>query len=73
MFAYTDTRDSPWFVAEADDKRTARLNLISHLLEQTPYERVDRTPVAFPPRQERPDVRPPIDMQTFVPERFRVE
>ena len=39
MFAFTDTKDSPWFVVEADDKRTARLNLISHLLEQIPYER----------------------------------
>jgi hypothetical protein len=68
MFAYTDTKDSPWFVVEADDKRTARLNLISHLLEQIPYERVDHEPVGFPPRQERADVRPPIDTQTFVPE-----
>ena len=73
MFAYTDTKDSPWFVVEADDKRTARLNLISHLLEQIPYERLDHEPVAFPPRQERGYVRPPIDTQTFVPERFRVE
>ncbi len=39
MFAYTDTKDSPWFVVEADDKRTARLNLIAHLLDQIPYER----------------------------------
>jgi hypothetical protein len=60
-------------VVEADDKRTARLNLISHLLEQIPYERVDHESVAFPPPQERAYVRPPIDTQTFVPERFRVE
>jgi polyphosphate kinase 2 len=73
MFAFTDTKDSPWYVVEADDKRTARLNLISHLLEQIPYERVDHEPVAFPARQERAYVRPPIDTQTFVPERFRVE
>ena len=73
MFAYTDTKESPWYVVEADDKRTARLNLISHLLEQIPYERIDQEKVAFPPRQERAYVRPPIDTQTFVPERFRVE
>jgi len=73
MFAQTDTEDSPWFVVEADDKRTARLNLIAHLLEQVPYERVDRDPVALPPRQERAYVRPPIETQTFVPERYRVE
>ena len=67
MFAYTDTKDSPWFVVEADDKRTARLNLISHLLEQIPYERVPREKVELPPRQERAYVRPPVDTQTFVP------
>jgi polyphosphate kinase 2 len=73
MFAHTDRKDSPWYVVEADDKRTARLNLISHLLEQIPYERLDHEDVEFPPRQERPYVRPPIDTQNFVPERFRVE
>jgi polyphosphate kinase len=73
MFAYTDTKDSPWFVVEADVKRTARLNLIAHLLEQIPYERVDYDPIEFPPRQDRAYVRPPLDTQTFVPERYRVE
>jgi polyphosphate kinase len=73
MFAYTDTKDSPWFVVEADVKRTARLNLISHLLGQIPYERVDQEKIEFPPRQERAYVRPPADTQTFVPERYRVE
>jgi polyphosphate kinase 2 len=73
MFAVTDTKESPWFVVEADDKRTARLNLISHLLGQVPYERTDQAPIEFPPRQERAYVRPPLESQTFVPERFRVE
>ena len=41
MFAYTDIREAPWYVVDADDKRTARLNLIAHLLDQIPYERVD--------------------------------
>jgi polyphosphate kinase len=73
MFAYTDSKECPWFVVHGDDKRSARLNLIAHLLEQVSYERVDRDPVALPPRQERAYVRPPIDTQTFVPERYRVE
>jgi polyphosphate kinase 2 len=73
MFAYTDTKESPWFVVQGDDKRTARLNLISHLLEQFSYERVKQDPIELPPRQERAYVRPPIDTQTFVPERYRVE
>ena len=73
MFAYTDTKDSPWYVVEADVKRSARLNLIAHLLEQIPYRPVDYDQVEFPPRQERAYVRPPADTQTFVPERYRVE
>ncbi len=73
MFAYTDTKDSPWFVVEADDKRTARLNLISHLLERVPYESVPAEKVELPPRQERAYARPPVDTQTFVPTRFLVE
>jgi polyphosphate kinase 2 len=73
MFAYTDTKDSPWFVVEADDKRTARLNLISHLLEQVPYEPVPERKLKLPPRQERAYVRPPEDSQTFVPTRYVVE
>jgi polyphosphate kinase 2 len=73
MFAYTDTKESPWFVVHGDDKRTARLNLISHLLEQFSYERVEQDSIELPPRQERAYVRPPIDTQTFVPEYFRVE
>jgi polyphosphate kinase len=73
MFAYTDTKDSPWFVVEADDKRTARLNLISHLLEQIPYEDVRPEKIELPPRQERAYVRPPAESQTFVPLRYVVE
>jgi len=73
MFAYTDTKDSPWFVVEADDKRAARLNLISHLLGQVPYERVDHEQIELPPRQDRAYVRPPADTQTRVPERYRLE
>jgi polyphosphate kinase len=73
MFAYTDTKESPWFVVEGDDKRSARLNLIAHLLDQIPHEPIDHEKIELPPRQERAYVRPPADTQTFVPERYRVE
>ena len=69
MFAYTDTKQSPWYVVNADDKRRARLNCIHHLLSLIPYE--DRTPgpIELPPRQHDVGyVRPPIEYQTFVPE-----
>ena len=72
MFAYTDTKDSPWYVVEADSKRTARLNLISHLLEQIPYKNVEPDKFALPPRQDRAYVRPPADTQTYVPTRYLV-
>ena len=68
MFEYTDTEDSPWWVVEADDKRCARLNCISHLLAQVPYKDVAHDAIHLPTRQ--PDqgyVRPPIGGQRFVP------
>ena len=73
MFEYTDTKESPWFVVDADDKRAARLNLISHLLEQVPYEHVPHEEIKLPPRQDRAYVRPPVETQTFVPARYAIE
>jgi polyphosphate kinase 2 len=73
MFAHTDTDHSPWHVVEADDKRTARLNLISHLLSSVPYEPSDRrVAVKLPPRQRRKYRRPPKSSERLVPERYRV-
>jgi polyphosphate kinase 2 len=73
MFAVTDTEESPWHVVEADDKRTARLNLISHLLSIVPYEHVDegKRP-KLPPRQKRKYVRPPRETERLVPTRYLV-
>ena len=73
MFAYTDTRQTPWFVVDTDSKKTARLNLISHLLQQVPYKSVKQDKIKLPPRQERSYVRPPADSQTYVPTRFLVD
>ena len=42
MFAATDTEIAPWYVADSNDKRRARLNIITHLLDHVPYERVPR-------------------------------
>jgi polyphosphate kinase len=69
MFAHTDTRESPWWVVNADVKRHARLNCISHLLSMIPYEDLTPEPIKLPPRQDHGKyVRPPISDQTFVPE-----
>jgi hypothetical protein len=69
MFAYTDTRDSPWWVVNADDKRRARLNMIHHLLSRIPYEDVLPHDLALSARPtDKGYVRPPIESQTFIPE-----
>jgi polyphosphate kinase 2 len=50
--AITDTETSPWFVVDADDKRRARLNCISHLLSLIPYKEIRREKVKLPERQK---------------------
>ncbi len=70
MFAYTDTKVSPWWVVEADDKRKARLNCIHHMLSMTPYEEVKYKKIKLPPINNEGYVRPPITDQTFVPEAY---
>jgi len=71
MFAYTDTKQCPWYVVNADDKKRARLNCISHLLSMIPYQDLTPKPLVLPPRQKAAGyVRPPITDQTFVPEKY---
>ncbi len=74
MFTFTDTKECPWYVVDAEDKKSARLNLISHLLSKIPYEEVPRDgKVKLPPRQARAYIRPPIDSQTWIPRTYEVE
>lgn len=69
MFNYTDIKQSPWYVVNADDKKRARLNVIHHLLSLFPYEDLTPMPLELPPRKKRGKyVRPPITEQTFIPE-----
>ena len=71
MFAATDIPECPWNVVEADDKKKARLNCISHFLETVPYEDLPAKKIELPPRQKAIDYeRPPIDTQSFVTARF---
>jgi polyphosphate kinase len=74
MFAYTDIKEAPWYVIETDNKRSAHLNLLSHLLSLIPYKSVPQQHIELPPRQERSYKRPPKEMQgTPVPVRYEVE
>ena len=69
LFAHTDIKQAPWYVVNADSKKAARLNCISHLLTMIPYEEVPWEEVELPERQDRTGyVRPPMSDQTFVPE-----
>ena len=71
MFHYTDIKQAPWYVVNADNKRRARLNCISHLLSMIPYEDVNGKKIKLPPRGAGEGyVRPPIEDQTFIPEPF---
>ena len=70
MFEATDTEWAPWFVANSDDKRRARLNVISHLLDRVPYRPAARPDVRLPKRQGRGDYREPDYPYRRVPERF---
>ena len=53
MLDATDTKHSPWHIVRSDDKRRARLNCISHLLSQIPYEPVPRDEVRLPKRSKK--------------------
>ncbi len=67
MFAATDKKKSPWFVVEADKKKTARLNCIAHLLQHIPYENMTPVEIEVPARQG--DIgykRPKMSSQRFV-------
>jgi polyphosphate kinase 2 len=69
MFRYTDIKHAPWYVVNADDKRRARLNCITHLLSQVPYAEIPRAPVVLPARVRHPDYhRGPIPEEMHVQE-----
>ncbi len=70
MFAYTDTKHCPWWVVPSDDKKRARLNCISHLLSSVEYQEIEHAPISLPEINKQGYVRPPIEDQTFVPQRY---
>jgi len=71
MFAVTDTKQSPWFVVNAEDKKSARLNVIRHLLSMFAYRDLTPETLILPPLDKTKYVRPPIQEQNFIPEFYR--
>jgi polyphosphate kinase 2 len=67
MFEFTDIKQAPWYVVEADSKKRARLNCIRHLLSLVPYQDLTPEHIELPELpQESGYIRPPRDDQTFV-------
>jgi polyphosphate kinase len=70
MFAATDMPFAPWYVVHSDDKKRARLNLITHLLKQVPYQALPREKIELPPREKPDGYRDPGLVLKIVPEVF---
>ena len=71
MLRATDTPHAPWYIVNADDKRRARLNCISHLLSLIPHKEIMREKVKLPKRQKPKGYSEPQDRpHKVVPERF---
>jgi polyphosphate kinase 2 len=69
MLEKTHTSDSPWWIVAANDKKTARLNCIHHLLQQIPYQEIESEPISLPARVYNQDyLRGPVPKEMYVPE-----
>jgi polyphosphate kinase len=70
MFAVTDSKHAPWYVVNSEDKKSARLNVIRHLLSLIPYKDLTPESLTLPPLHKSDYVRPPMSVQNFVPTHY---
>jgi len=70
MFKATDSSWAPWYVVDSNDKKKARLNLITHLLGKIPYKKVKRDKVKLPKRQKAHGYKEPDYPYKLVPEKY---
>lgn len=69
MLRYTDTKLSPWYIVDSDDKAKSRINCISHLLTLIPYEIIPYEKMALKPLQRDDSyIRKPMSEQTWIPD-----
>jgi hypothetical protein len=70
MLEATDTKAAPWYIVRSDDKKRARLNCITHLLDLIPYKKVPRGKVKLPKRSKKQkyDDQATLAGRTFIPE-----
>jgi hypothetical protein len=70
MFKYSHTDFAPWIVADSNDKKRARLNIISDLLSRIPYKEAPREKIKLPKRQKDPGYNEPKHVVEYVKERY---
>ncbi len=71
MLEKTHTKNSPWWIVAGNDKKKARINCISHLLTQIPYQEVEHAHIDLPARVHNPDyIRGPIPPEMYIPDVF---
>lgn len=72
MLEATDSKHAPWHIVRSDDKRRARLNCISHILNLIPYKQAPRQKVKLPKRgsKGRYDDQAALQGRNVVPERY---
>ncbi len=70
MFAATDTEFAPWHVVDSNDKKRARLNVISHLLDQIPHDSPPSEPVVLPARDKRRGYSEPDHSHLYIPAKY---
>lgn len=71
MFAVTDIKQAPWYVVNAEDKETARLNVIRHLLSLVSYQDMTPEPLKLPALDKTKYIRPPFEEQNFITQIYR--
>jgi polyphosphate kinase 2 len=73
MFEATDTKDAPWYIIRSDDKKSARLNCITHLLSQIPYKKLPQERVKLGSRSNKRHYNDQATLKGhhFVPEVYR--
>jgi polyphosphate kinase len=72
MLEKTDSKHAPWYIVRSDDKRRARLNCISHILDLIPFEKVPKAKVKLPKRagKHKYDDQAPLQGKSFVAEKY---
>jgi len=72
MLSITDTKHAPWYIVRSDDKRRARLNVISHILEQIPHKKLEREKIDLPQRSMKDayDDQASLRGRKFVTEKY---